>query len=138
MRIRRSHSELYLHLAWATWGRFPLITPELRPRLYANLAYQAREVGADVFAVGGVEDHVHVLVRFPTTISVADFARQLKGASSHFVTQVLRSADPFKWQGGYGAFTLSRRGIPTTREYILNQEEHHRTGTLIRALERTG
>jgi putative transposase len=135
MRLRRSHTEIYLHLVWATWDRFPLITPDLKPKLYANLAHQAAELGADVIAIGGTADHVHLLIRFPATISVSDFAARVKGASSYFVTHLLASDDPFKWQGGYGAFSLWRRGLATVREYVLNQEEHHRGGTLVRALE---
>ena len=126
-----------LHLVWGTWDRLPLITPKLQPDVYRALAHQVEQMRADVIAIGGVEDHVHVLVRFPTTLSVSEMVKQVKGASSHLVTQVLRSPDFFKWQGSYGAFTVSKRGIPVVREYILNQEEHHRSGSLIGALERT-
>ena len=81
-------------------------------------------------------DHVHVLVRFPTTVSIADLVRRIKGASSHLVTHVLRSPEPFKWQGGYGVFSVSRRHVPVVRDYVLNQEQHHRDGTLQDAFER--
>ena len=132
-----AYVELYLHAVWATWRRLPLITPEIRPRVYASLAHHVHSLGADVIAIGGIEDHVHVLARYPATVAVADYVSRLKGGSSHFVTQVLRHPEFFKWQGGYGAFSVSRRGIPNVRAYVLNQEQHHRDGTLIPALERT-
>jgi putative transposase len=59
----------------------------------------------------------------------------MKGASSHMVTQVM--GRPFKWQGSYGAFTLSKSGLWRARDYVLNQEEHHRNGTTYAALEAT-
>jgi REP element-mobilizing transposase RayT len=133
---RGIYEELYLHLVWATWKRMPLITPEIQSRLHACLAHRAHEMRADVIAIGGVADHVHVFVRQPVTISIADFVSRLKGGSSHFVTHVLRHPDYFRWQGGYGAFSVSRRGVSAVRAYVLNQEQHHRDGTLIPRLER--
>ncbi len=59
----------------------------------------------------------------------------MKGASSYFVSHILPEAEPFKWQGGYGAFSVSRRGLAAAREYVLNQEAHHRDGTFLRPLE---
>ena len=135
--MRAPYTQLYLHLVWATWQRLPLITPDLRQPLYASMQRHLRRLRADVVAIGGLDDHVHVLLRFPTTVAVADLVKHAKGGPSHFVTQVLRSPDLFKWQGGYGAFTVSKRGVPVVREYVLNQEQHHRDGTLIPALERT-
>src|SRR4051794_5154611 len=110
--MRRPWTEAYLHLVWSTWRRQPFITPELQSRVYGALAHQCAEVGADVIAIGGMPDHVHVVVRLPTTISIAELVRRPKGASSNLVTHVIRSPDPFKWQGGYGAFTVSKRHVP--------------------------
>jgi putative transposase len=135
--VRHPYTQLYVHLVWSTWKRAPLITPDLRQRIYAVIQHQASQLGADVIAIGGVEDHVHVLTRLPTTIALATFVQRLKGASSHFATHVARAPHVFKWQGGYGAFTVSKRGVPMVRAYVLNQAEHLRTGTLYGDLERT-
>jgi putative transposase len=125
--MRRSpYTQLYLHLVWSTHDRLPIITPELQPRLYAALSHKCRELGADVLAIGGITDHVHLLVRFPTTISVSEFVGKVKGASSHFVTHLLDSPEPFRWQGGYGAFTVSRRNVDAVSRYVLDQEHRHR------------
>jgi len=132
---RAPYAQLYLHLVWSTYDRLPLITPELKPRLYGSLAQNCRELGADVLAIGGISDHVHLLVRFPTTIAVSEFVGKVKGASSHFVTHLLDSPEPFRWQGGYGAFTVSRRNVDAVSEYVLNQEHRHRHLLVHEALE---
>ena len=135
--MRAPYTALYLHLLWSTWHRRPWITAEIQPRVYAVLAHQAGEAGADVLAIGGLEDHVHVLVRFPTSISIGDLVGRMKGASSHFVTHVLRSPEPFKWQGGYGAFSVSHRHVEAVRRYVLNQPAHHLGGSVYAEMERT-
>ncbi|HSU14125.1 IS200/IS605 family transposase [Longimicrobium sp.] len=136
--MRTPWTEVYLHVVWSTWRRQPFISPELQQRVFGALAHQCMSLDADVIAIGGMPDHVHVLARMPTTISISEFVRRLKGASSHLVTHVLRSPEPFKWQGGYGAFSVSKRHVPVVRDYVQNQEQHHREGTTHLAFERTG
>jgi putative transposase len=132
---RRPYTALYVHLVWATWDRAPLITPEIRARIYPMIQRHATDLGAHVHAVGGIEDHVHVLARYPATVAIADLVGRMKGASSFLASQVMGEA--FKWQGAYGAFTLSTRGFEQVRSYVLNQEAHHREGRLYKVLERT-
>ena len=136
--MRAPWTQVYLHLVWSTWRREPFISAELREQVYGAMAHQCAEVGADVIAIGGMPDHVHVLVRIPMTISISEIVRRMKGASSRLVTHVLRWPEPFKWQGGYGAFSVSKGNVPAVRRYVLNQEQHHRDGTAHPALERTG
>jgi putative transposase len=133
----RSHSELYVHLVWATWDRTPWLVAEVRPAVYRCISEQARKLEAEALAIGGIADHVHALVRYPARISVAELAMHLKGAPSRFATADLHVADPFRRQGSYGAFSVSRRGIPKVRAYIADQERHHADGTVIHALELT-
>ncbi len=125
--MRQTHSRLYAHLVWATWDRAPLLTAEVRPRVFRVLQHQASQLGAEVLAIGGVDDHVHVLVRFPPKLAIALLVGRMKGASSHFVAQIL--GIPFRWQGSYGAFSVSTSALPRVREYVLNQEQHHRDRT---------
>jgi len=133
----RSHAELYVHLVWATWDRAPWLVPEARPAVYRCISEQARRLEAEVIAVGGVADHVHVLARFPARIAVSDLVKNLKGASSRHANADLHLARPFRWQGAYGAFSVSRRSLGPVEAYIANQERHHADGTLIRVLELT-
>jgi hypothetical protein len=78
-----------------------------------------------------------VLLRFQATHSIAELAQELKGSSSHLATHKICPEDFFKWQGGYGAFTVSKHEIGKIQAYIRNQEKHHREGTIVEELERT-
>jgi putative transposase len=129
----RPYTQLFVHVVWATWDRAPLLDAELLRVVDAAVRRECVEMNVEVIAFGGVADHVHLLVRFPTTISVADLVKQVKGSSSHLLSQRLKV--PFKWQGRYGAFTVSKRLVPTIRDYVLNQEQHHRDGTIVPAAE---
>lgn len=133
--MRRPWTELYLHLVWATWDRLPLITEVIRGPVYACIQAECKSLGAEVIAVGGVDDHVHLLVRVPASLAPAMLVKQAKGASSHLVNHQLDPGTVFKWQGGYGAFSVSKRLVPKVRDYILRQEEHHRSGTTHAAVE---
>jgi putative transposase len=83
-----------------------------------------------VDALGGMPDHIHLLVRFPTTLTIADLVKGIKGASSHLQTQHAAPGEFFKWQGGYGAFTVSPDVVPAVRTYIQHQKQHHAAGNL--------
>jgi putative transposase len=80
-----------------------------------------------------VADHVHVVVRIPPSLSVSAVVKQIKGSTSHLIGNRLRI--PFKWQGGYGAFTISKRSVPAVCQYVLDQRNHHAYGTAIAAAE---
>ena len=82
-------------------------------------------------------DHVHLLVEMPPTTSIAQLAKQVKGGSSHFANHELRVENLFRWQEGYGAFTVSHWDIPRLSEYVARQKEHHREGDLVSGLETT-
>ena len=128
--MRAPFTQLYFHLVWATWDRLPLLTNIVRPVAYDALQAECRAVEVDLVAIGGMEDHVHLLVRTPATMAVSRLVQQLKGASSHLINHEVRKDFAFKWQGGYGAFTVSKRAVRQVRAYILDQEEHHRYGTV--------
>jgi len=133
--MRSPHLELYVHLVWATWDRLLLITPELEPRLYAALVQQARTLSSVPLAIGGIADHVHLLLQLPSTLSVAAVVKALKGSSSHLVTHGIQKDTVFKWQGGYGAFSDSAGEVERVQRYVACQREHHATRSLIPAWE---
>ena len=101
------------------------------------MARKCRELGGDPLAINETEDHVHVLARFPSTLSIAQLVKEMKGASSHLVNHAIRPEAPFKWQGGYGAFTISQHEVPRLTAYIRNQKRHHADGTINQDAERT-
>src|SRR5204863_8382540 len=118
-----------------TWDRLPLLPAPIRPRVYACIQAECDALRAEVLAIGGTADHVHLLVRIPATPAIATLVKQAKGVSSHFVTHELDPPDGFKWQGAYGAFTVSSAEVPRVRAYVLNQEEHHRDQMLDHEIE---
>jgi putative transposase len=123
--MREPYTQLYLHLVWATWDRLAIISEDIKPRIYAAIAEKYRELKCVPLAIGGISDHVHLLVRLYTTVAVADLAKEVKGTSSHLVTHEITPGVFFKWQGAYGAFTIRKYEVPTVTAYIQNQERHH-------------
>jgi REP element-mobilizing transposase RayT len=114
----------------------PLIGPNVQERLYAATAKKAREMDCEPIEIGGIEDHLHIVLRFPPTVTIAGLAKELKGTPSHLMTYEIRPEEFFKWQRGYGAFTISKRDVNRVRQYIRNQARHHKDGDLWEDLER--
>ena len=121
-------SSLY-HSVFATKNREPLLTPEIRTRLWPYLGGIARKNGMKAIAIGGVADHVHLLVSLPATMSLSKAMQLLKGNSSKWIHETFPSLQSFAWQEGYGAFSIGVSGIDESCGYIRRQEEHHCTRT---------
>ncbi len=112
--MRSRYTQLYLHSVWATWDRMPLLAPAIEQTVYATILAKCRQLDCEPLAIGGTADHVHLLVRFPTTLAVADLVKEVKGASSHLITHQ-SAPEPFKWQGSYSAFTVSKESAGPVR-----------------------
>lgn len=113
----------YYHLVFSTKDRRSFIKPAFQNDVYDQIRYVAVEYGASVEAIGGTEDHVHVLLQLPAKLAIAAVVCALKAKSSK------RMGDHghlFAWQSGYGCFTVSSSAVPAVREYIGKQQEHHR------------
>jgi len=135
--MRRNKLSLFLHLVWATWDRLPMITPDVERRLYREIESEALKMRCIVLVLNGTADHVHVVLVIPSTVTIAELTKQIKGASSHFVNEVLCPEMPFKWQGSYGAFTVSRWDVDKIVAYVKNQKQHHADATLLPEWEET-
>jgi putative transposase len=125
----QSFTCLHYHVVFSTKHREPTITPALRPRLYDYLGGIVRGEGGVLLAVGGVADHVHLLVRLAQQPSVADVVRAIKANSSKWVRDTFPVVVWGGWQTGYGAFSVSFSQLGGVKTYLVNQEEHHRTVT---------
>ena len=113
------------HCVFSTKDRRKAIVPELAERLWAYLGGIARENGMKALAVGGAEDHIHLLLSLPSTITIAEAMQKIKGGSSLWLHQSCGLA-AFEWQKGYGAFTISVSQLDATVAYIAGQADHHR------------
>jgi putative transposase len=114
---------LHYHLVFSTKERRPWIAPEWRPLLHQYLGGTVRGLEGLPLEIGGIEDHVHLLIGLKPTNTIADFVRELKKTSSVWAAR--EHASSFAWQEGYSIFTVSRSQINVVREYIRNQEAHH-------------
>jgi REP element-mobilizing transposase RayT len=135
---RRNYLSIPLHLIWSTQNRQPYITADVESRLYDFCAAVARRKGCDVLAIGGTENHIHLLVLFPATIRLCDLLRDLKAGSSHFMLATLKPDTWFDWQNGYAAIAVSPSHRKRIIAYIQNQKHHHANGTTEELLERDG
>ncbi len=106
-----------------------MLNPELRERLWPFLGGMAKQNGITPRCIGGVADHVHLLLSLPTTVPIAKAIQLIKAGSSAWIHQTFRQLHNFSWQQGYGAFSVSVSQLPETIHYIQNQVEHHRTRT---------
>ena len=123
-----SFNSCLVHCVFATKERAPLLTPAIRERLWPYLGGIARENGVKMLAVGGVADHVHVLLSLPATLSVSKAMQLLKGNASKWLRETFPELrqQGFAWQEGFGAFSIGVSGVKDTIHYIQTQEEHHR------------
>ncbi|MEC4813212.1 MAG: IS200/IS605 family transposase [Scytonema sp. PMC 1069.18] len=127
----------YYHLIWATESRHPLVTTECESELHGYIIGKANAMGCIIHAIGGMEDHIHVVASIPPKISVADFVKQIKGSSAyHLNNSSFFAASGFSWQHGYGVLTLGSKQLEQAKMYVLNQKTHHSNRTFIPALER--
>jgi REP element-mobilizing transposase RayT len=125
----QSLSLILVHVIFSTKDREPFIRPEMEADLHAFLGGIARDCGCTALAVGGTDDHVHLLCSLSRTMTVADLIEELKTRSSKWIKTKDRAYDHFHWQNGYGAFSIGRSQDQTVRRYIANQREHHRKTT---------
>ena len=119
--------QIYVHLVFSTKNRNPFLTDvTLRDKLHRWLAGTCNNLEYPALIVGGVEDHVHLLLRMNARWALADLIRELKKSSSKWIKEQDSSLGDFYWQNGYGAFSVSPTDVERVRKYIANQEEHHR------------
>jgi REP element-mobilizing transposase RayT len=113
------------HCAFSTKERRKMIAPQIQPRLWAYIGGTAREHEMKALGVGGMEDHVHLLLSLPSSVPIASAMREIKSASSRWLHETC-AIETFEWQEGYGAFSIGWAQMHDTLAYIARQEEHHR------------
>ncbi len=122
--------QIYVHIVYSTKHRKPFLTDaEFRNRTHRYLAGMCKNLNCPALIAGGTQDHVHVLCRLGKTSDIADLIRDLKRDSSKWIKTEQPALEDFYWQQGYGAFSISPSHVEPLKEYIANQEEHHRHET---------
>ncbi len=113
----------YVHVVFGTKERSSLISKALQPKLWSYIVGICRNHDIVAFAVGGMADHAHVLLRLPPVLSLAKAVSLIKANSSRWMGE---HGGTFAWQEGYGAFSVSASNLRSVEKYIREQEIHHK------------
>ncbi len=135
--MRQSKTEFYRHFVWTTHRRLPLVTPQIEGALYGCIVRVAQKHQCEVVALGGIEDHVHLLVKTPAKYAPSYLMQQIKGGSSAFARERLVPGEFFGWQDGYGGFTVTPAHRNKVGDYVRDQKRHHAENALHPAWEET-
>jgi putative transposase len=123
----QSLSNVLVHIAFSTKGRKAMLRgPDLLAEMHRYLGGVSKNLDCPTIIVGGTDDHVHLLARQARTISLADWIKELKRASSLWIKTKDQTFESFQWQAGYGACSVSQSQSARVHRYIACQEEHHR------------
>lgn len=128
--MAQSLVQIYVHLVFSTKNRQPFLRDtSLREQMHAYLIGICANQNSPSLITGGAEDHMHLLCRLSKTLDVATLIRELKRESSKWVKTENRRMAGFHWQEGYGAFSVSPSHVNVLRQYITDQEKHHKQET---------
>ncbi len=123
--MANTYTQIYVQVVFAVQERACLIKPEWREELFKYIAGILKNQGIKLIAIGGVEDHIHILFALIPKIALSDLVRDIKASSSKFINEKGFVRGKFYWQEGFGAFSYSRSQIDSVAKYVLSQEEHH-------------
>jgi REP element-mobilizing transposase RayT len=124
--MSHAYARNHVHVIFGTSGRSPTIKPPVQEKLWAYIRGIARNYEMDLEAIGGTENHVHLLIALPRKLSLAHALRAIKANSSKWMNE---NGHLFSWQKGYAAFSVSASLVEAVGEYIRNQPEHHKKRT---------
>ena len=123
----QSLNKIYVHLVFSTKHRNPLITDSIQEELFSYLGGICKGLECNPIQVGGYRDHVHILCLLSKKIVVMKLVEEVKSHSSKWIKTKCSEFENFYWQNGYGAFSVNPTEIEVVKNYIINQEEHHKT-----------
>lgn len=127
--MSHSLSKILLHVVFATKDRSNLIPKECFSELHAYIAKGVSELNGKAYRVGGISNHVHIAMNLPRSLSIGKMMERIKISSSKWMKEKENGVSNFKWQPGYGVFSLGESQLPILIKYIENQEAHHKTRT---------
>ena len=120
-----THSSILLHVIYSTKNRYKVLGDEWRKELFAYIGGAVRDHKAALLEAGGIEDHIHLLIKSHPSHAIADTVRLIKANSSRWVNEQRKINGKFEWQKGYGVFSVSQSMRPSLASYIQTQREHH-------------
>ena len=124
--MSQSLSKLYIHLTFGTKFRQPFITEDIQQELHAVMAGILKKCDSPALIINSVPDHTHILFRMSKNHALSEIVGRVKTDSSKWIKVRSKYHKDFKWQIGYGAFSVSSTGVDTVRKYIAKQKDHHK------------
>lgn len=122
-------TKIYYHLVFSTKDRTPLLVKDQKTDVYKYICGIIKSEGGFVYAIGGTGDHIHILCALTPKKSLSEMLQRIKGHSSKWINLQFGNNQKFKWQSGYGVFTVSHSQVEAVKEYVQNQETHHKKMT---------
>ena len=124
--MSQSLAKVLLHVIYSTKDRDPFLADqEVRRNMHSYLATVFKEYDSPALLIGGVADHVHILCLLSRTHSISEVIREAKRNSSKWIKTQGNRLEKFRWQSGYGAFSVSQSQAAQVKAYISTQERHH-------------
>ncbi|MCH8942243.1 MAG: IS200/IS605 family transposase [Bacteroidetes bacterium] len=117
---------IWVHLIWSTKNREKIIPSEMKNILIEHIKSNCNEKGVWLDSINCVSDHIHLLISLNAEMPISKLVMLIKGESSHWINKNKLIRGKFQWQEEYIALSVSESIIPKVRDYIKNQEEHHR------------
>jgi putative transposase len=133
--MQRSFFELYVHLIWTTKNREGMLTFDIEESVINITKAKAEKHKVSVIAIGNTNDHIHVLISIHPDTLISGVVKDMKASASYFVNNKLGKS--LYWQDGYGALSVSKKGLEMVKEYIKNQKKHHIENKIVKLYERT-
>jgi REP element-mobilizing transposase RayT len=120
-------SQVYIQVVFAVKGRENLISKQWKDDLHKYISGIIKGKKQKSIIVNGMPDHIHAFIGLRPSMSISDLVRDIKNNSTNFINDKKLVKGKFSWQEGYGVFSYAHSQLDDVYQYILNQEEHHRT-----------
>jgi len=127
--MAHSYKSHFFHLIWSTKNRAKLISPAIQSQLYPYMGGIIRNLKGSLLEIGGMPEHVHLLINLKNLDKYSYFLRDVKSHSTLWIHKNFPDLKTFEWQEGFGSYTLHFSIVEKVRNYIKNQEKHHATMT---------
>lgn len=122
---------IMVHAVWGTKSRYPFLKKEIRSTVYEHIRQNAISKQIFIDSINGVEDHIHVLLGLNAELSISKTLQLIKGEASYWINKQKLTIPSFEWADEYYAVSVSESQLQKVRDYIDNQEEHHRKKTFL-------
>ena len=124
--MSQTRTKLLTHIVFSTKNRSPYLGVDIQPQVFGYMAAVLNESFGTTVIIGGMPDHIHILIDVHATTCVSELVRDVKARTTAWVRKEFDGLREFAWQSGYGAFSVSESTRDTVAVYIKNQAEHHR------------